>query len=44
MKIALIGCGTVGRGLLELINEKQLILTQKYNLDPIVSAISDPVV
>jgi len=44
LKIVVIGCGTVGRGLLELINEKQLTLTQKYNLDPIVSAISDPVV
>lgn len=44
MKIVLIGCGTVGRGLLELLNEKQQLLLNKYNLNPIVTGISDPVI
>jgi homoserine dehydrogenase len=44
LKIILIGCGTVGRGLLELLNEKQQLLLKRYNLTPIVTGISDPAV
>ena len=44
MKLAVIGCGTVGQGLLELLFEKQEILSYKYNFNPSVVAISDPCV
>lgn len=42
MKIALIGSGTVGRGLLELIHNKSSFLSEKYDFKPSVVAISDP--
>ena len=44
MKLALIGLGTVNRGLLELLLEKKDILQKEYNFHPLVTAISDPVV
>ncbi len=44
MKLALIGLGTVNRGLLELLLEKKDILLKKYNFKPLITAISDPVV
>jgi homoserine dehydrogenase len=44
MKLALIGLGTVNRGLLELLLEKKDILLKEYNFNPLVTAISDPVV
>ncbi|MBN1695093.1 homoserine dehydrogenase [candidate division WOR-3 bacterium] len=44
MKLALIGLGTVNRGLLELLLEKKDILQKEYNFNPLVTAISDPVV
>jgi len=42
MKIAVIGCGTVGSGFLELLDEKQMLLKDKYNFTPGFVAISDP--
>ncbi len=42
MMIGLIGCGTVGRGLLELLTEKSTVLARKYNFKPTIVAISDP--
>ncbi len=44
MKLALIGLGTVNRGLLELLIEKQDFLSKAYGFAPSVTAISDPVV
>jgi homoserine dehydrogenase len=44
MKLALIGLGTVNRGLLELLLEKKDILLKEYNFNPLITAISDPVV
>ncbi len=44
MKLALIGLGTVNRGLLELLLEKKDILSKKYNFHPSITAISDPVI
>jgi len=44
MKLALIGLGTVNRGLLELLLEKKDILLKGYNFNPLITAISDPVV
>ncbi len=44
MKLALIGLGTVNRGLLELLIEKQDFLSKAYGFTPLVTAISDPVV
>jgi len=44
MKLALIGLGTVNRGLLELLIEKQEFLLKAYGFAPSVTAISDPVV
>ena len=44
MKLALIGLGTVNRGLLELLAEKKDILSKEYEFNPLITAISDPVV
>jgi homoserine dehydrogenase len=44
MKLALIGLGTVNRGLLELLLEKKNILSEEYNFNPLITAISDPAV
>lgn len=44
MKLALIGLGTVNRGLLELLVEKKDILSKEYEFNPLITAISDPVV
>jgi len=44
MKLALIGLGTVNRGLLELLAEKKDSLSKYYGFNPLVTAISDPVV
>ncbi len=41
VKIALIGCGTVGRGLLEILDNKRLQLKDAFDLEPKVVAISD---
>ena len=44
MNLALIGLGTVNRGLLELLVEKKDFLSKVYGFTPKVTAISDPVV
>lgn len=44
MKLALIGLGTVNRGLLELLLEKKDSLSKGYDFNPLITAISDPVV
>jgi homoserine dehydrogenase len=44
MKLALIGLGTVNRGLLELLVEKKDVLSREYDFNPLITAISDPVV
>ena len=44
MKLALIGLGTVNRGLLELLLEKKDALSKEYDFNPLITAISDPVV
>ena len=44
MKLALIGLGTVNKGLLELLLEKRNFLLKEYSFDPSIVAISDPVV
>ncbi len=44
MKLALIGLGTVNRGLLELLLEKKNSLLKEYHFNPLITAISDPVV
>jgi len=44
MKLALIGLGTVNRGLLELLAKKKDSLSKYYGFNPLVTAISDPVV
>ena len=44
MKLALIGLGTVNRGLLELLAEKKDFLSKHYGFNPLVTAISDPAV
>lgn len=44
MKLALIGLGTVNRGLLELLEEKKDVLSREYDFNPLITAISDPVV
>ncbi len=44
MKLTLIGLGTVNRGLLELLLEKKDSLSKEYDFDPLITAISDPVV
>ncbi|OGD22387.1 MAG: homoserine dehydrogenase [Candidatus Aminicenantes bacterium RBG_16_63_16] len=41
IKIALIGCGTVGRGLLEILETKRGQLKSAFDFDPKVVAISD---
>ena len=40
-KIALIGCGTVGKGLLEIMHTKRQELKDKFDFEPKVVAISD---
>jgi homoserine dehydrogenase len=44
MKLALVGLGTVNRGLLELLLEKKNSLSKEYDFNPLITAISDPVV
>jgi len=44
MNLALIGLGTVNRGLLELLLEKRDSLLKEYGFAPLVTAISDPIV
>ncbi len=44
MKLALIGLGTVNRGLLELLLEKKDYLSRENNFNPVITAVSDPVV
>jgi len=41
VKIALIGCGTVGRGLLEILESKRSRLKSVFDFEPKVVAISD---
>lgn len=41
VKIALIGCGTVGRGLLEILDKKRRELRESYDFEPKLVAISD---
>jgi homoserine dehydrogenase len=41
VKIALIGCGTVGRGLLEILEKKRNHLKNTFNFEPKIVAISD---
>jgi len=41
IKIALIGCGTVGTGLLEILEAKSEYLKNKFDFEPKVVAISD---
>jgi homoserine dehydrogenase len=41
VKIALIGCGTVGRGLLEILETRRSQLKSAFNFEPKVVAISD---
>jgi len=41
VKIALIGCGTVGKGLLEILDRKRDFLKSAFNFEPKVVAISD---
>ncbi len=43
MKLALIGFGTVGQGLCEILLEKRDVLAERYGLEPEVVAVSDPV-
>jgi len=40
-RIGLIGCGTVGQGFLEILNEKEKFLKKSYNFEAKVVAISD---
>jgi len=40
-KIGLIGCGTVGQGFLEILNEKKEFLKKNYNFEAKIVAISD---
>jgi homoserine dehydrogenase len=44
MKLALIGLGTVNRGLLELLVGKKDTLLKDYGFNPLITAISDPVI
>ena len=41
VKIALIGCGTVGRGLLEILDQKSDHLKDRFDFEPKIVAISD---
>ncbi len=41
VKIALIGCGTVGRGLLEILDRKHRQLKDAFDFEPKIVAISD---
>jgi homoserine dehydrogenase len=41
VKIALIGCGTVGRGLLEILDRKRRQLKDAFDFEPKIVAISD---
>jgi homoserine dehydrogenase len=41
VKIALIGCGTVGRGLLEILDRKRSQLKDAFDFEPKIVAISD---
>jgi homoserine dehydrogenase len=41
VKIALIGCGTVGRGLLEILDRKSDYLKSAFDFEPKIVAISD---
>ncbi len=41
VKIALIGCGTVGRGLLEILETKRSQLKSDFDFEPTIVAISD---
>src|SRR5512135_3618137 len=41
VKIALIGCGTVGRGLLEILETRRAPLKSDFDFEPKVVAISD---
>ncbi|MCK4528177.1 homoserine dehydrogenase [candidate division WOR-3 bacterium] len=41
-KLAIVGLGTVGKGLIELLYEKSNFLSEKYHFNPTVVAISDP--
>jgi homoserine dehydrogenase len=41
VKIALIGCGTVGRGLLEILENERSQLKEAYDFEPKIVAISD---
>lgn len=40
-RIALIGCGTVGTGLLEILVKKEALLRDAYGFEPVVVAVTD---
>jgi len=41
LKIGLVGCGTVGQGLLEILDRKREYLRDSYNFEPKIVAITD---